>query len=277
MRIVDVFSDDMKNNLHIVRNCKHYDCDALQSIFTDYGVCNTTYRTIDYDDKTLLFVVDGMVIARMYLDDDYDQYVVVHADDEHINNYCNNVICKNGGNTYFEFNTSFGGYDTVIIDGEERDVRDAYILFERRNFNDKHVYIDIKTGGVWVEYLNASGDRVRKNMCVAPANRQQDKSYVDGYKSIVFQRSIVRNNGDPVCYVAVNPAHMQLCGIYGIDYATMLDLVALGYFADHVLATDYNGAGVVQLVSPGINHRLGSFKIGKNVRGYVQNEILNVE
>lgn len=271
MRMVDVFDEALKQKMHIVRKDVSDDCTALRSLCSDYGV-QTGYRIIDYDADTRLFVFDNyLVIARMSLDIDHAQYVVVYASEDACHRYAQNIIAKNNDCSFFEFNQRFD-VDSIWVDKEERDVRNAHICFDKESLKDKHVYIDIKQCNIWLEYTYANGKPGKKDICVTPAYRGRE---FKSYRNIHIQRAIYRD-GSPIGVICLNPAYMLLSCIYGVNYSVILDLVHAGMVSEHIISSDYNGAGAVQLVGCNVNLKLGSFANKTGIRGNLE-EVLKAE
>ena len=271
MRMVNVFDSSLLQKMHIVRKDVSDDCTALRSLCADYGV-QPTYRIIDYDADTRLFVFDGyLVIARMSLDIDYVQYVVVYASEDACHRYAQNIIAKNNDCSFFEFNQRFD-VDSIWVDKEERDVRNAHICFDKESLKDKHVYIDIKQCNIWLEYTYANGKPGKKDICVTPAYRGRE---FKSYRNIHIQRAIYRD-GSPIGVICLNPAYMLLSCIYGVNYSVILDLVHAGMVSEHIISSDYNGAGAVQLVGCNVNLKLGSFANKTGIRGNLE-EVLKAE
>lgn len=274
MRMVDVFDEALKQKMHIVRKDVLDDCTALRSLCADYGV-QTEYRIIDYDADTRLFVFDGyLVIARMSLDIDNVQYVVVYASEDACKKYADIVSAMDSSSngSLLEFDNTFGEYDSIWVRNKERDVRDAVVQFGWQSMRDKHVYIGINTGDMCLGYTNCKGKQAWQKIKVDAAYRGDE---FESYRNIVVQRALYRD-GKSIGTICLNVGMIMLSCLYGVGYGRMLDLVHAGMVTDHIIKSTYNAAGCVQMVGCGINRRLGSFEEKTGIRGNLD-EVLKAE
>ena len=273
MRMVDVFDDSLKQKMHIVRKSVSDECAALRSLCADYGV-QPTYRIIDYDADTKLFVFDNyLVIARMSLDIDNVQYVVVYASEDACKKYADIVSARGSSNgSLLEFDNTFGEYDSIWVRNKERDVRDAVVQFGWQSMRDKHVYIGINTGDMCLGYTNCNGKQAWQKIKVNDAYRGDE---FESYRNIVVQRSLYRD-GKSIGVICLNVGMIMLSCLYGVGYGRMLDLVHAGMVTDHIVDSRLNAAGCVQMVGRSINRRLGSFEEKTGIRGNLE-EVLKSE